>query len=294
MKSILKNMLITLAFVIGTSACDKNSEMEFNDADFCSCLTMEDIHKTIPTVNDFLSVMPKGGSEENKFQSLAKWLISFPCIIDTTFLHNDFGIWPDHKICGIAFSFEEDGIVKEVSLHFSPTNPYEITGYIYDKQNSIHVGTKLTKIDEIFAFINSLDLDVQEIQYGTYISSFPADSTHLKYIRNNLIAKPYTNEVWVTGQLNWYLPGITFFVTLYDMQIKDYQEDWMKTMSEYKLIKYDFPDYKESVIDGIVYGPGDVIVFLIPEGKGKQWEEIFRKYSFVRWAEMSYTRYYLP
>ena len=294
MKSILKNVAIMLAFVFGTSACDKNSEIEINDAEFCSCLNLEDIHKTIPIVNEFLSVIPKGVSEENKFQSLAKWLISFPCIIDTTFIRNDFGIWPDHKICGIAFSFEEDGIVKELSLDFLPTNPHEIVGYIYDKQNSIHVGTKLTKIDEVFSFINSLDLDVNEIQHGTYISSFPADSTNLKFIRNNLIAKPYTNEVWVTGQLNWYLPGITFFVRLYDMKMKEYQEDWIKTMGEYKLIKYDYPDYEESEIDGIIYGRGDVIVFLIPEGTGKQWEKKFREYSFVRWAEMSYTRYYLP
>jgi len=281
MTSILKNVVIVLSFVIVTSACDKKSEMEFNDAEFCSCLTIEDIHKTIPIVNEFLSVMPKGISEEQKFQSLAKWLKAFPCIIETTFLRNDFGIWPDHKICGIAFSFEEDGIVKKLSLDFSPTNLQEIVGYIYDKQNKIHVGTKLTKMDEVFGFINSLDLDVKEIKNGTYISSFPADSTNLKYIRSNLITKPYTNEVWVTGQLNWYLPGITFFVRLYDMKVKDYQEDWIKTMSEYNLIKY-------------VFGPEDVIVFQIPEGTGKQWEEKFRKYSFVRWAETSYTRYYLP
>jgi hypothetical protein len=293
MKYFLKNAVVMLGIAIGFSACDKDLKIEFNDAEFCSCLNMKDIHKTIPIVNEFLSIMPKGISEEQKFQSLAKWLKSFPCIIDTTYLRNDFGIWPDRRICRVAFTFEENGIIKELSLDFLPSNPLEIAGYIYDKQNTIHVGTKYTKINDVFGFINSFDLDVQEIQYGTYISSMPADSANLKYIRNILISKPYTNDVWVTGQLNGYLSGITFFVRLYDMKNKKYQEDWIKTMREYELIKYDYPDYKESIIDGITYGPGDAFVFYIPEGTGKQWEGKFRKHDYVRWAELSHTRYYI-
>jgi hypothetical protein len=75
------------------------------------------------------------------------------------------------------------------------------------------------------------------------------------------------------------------------MHNKDYQADWIKTMNEYKLIEYDYPDSSESVIDGIVYGPGGIVVFMIPEGTGKEWEQRFKEYNFVRWAELSHTRY---
>ena len=295
-----------LLILAGFFSCNKQSfSDEPEKMEFCSCLNMEEIHKTIPAVNEFLAELPEISvfstreEMERRFQTLEEWFNSFPCKIDAKILYG-YDFYTGRELMrGVAISVKDNEIIRELELDFAmiehdehlAINYSQISGYIYYKQDIIHVGTKLTKIDEVFGFINSLDLDVKEIQYGTYISSFPADSTNLKYIRSNLIAKPYTNEVWVTGQLNWYLPGITFFVTLYDMKVKDYQEDWIETMSEYELIKYDFPDYKESVIDGIVYGSGDVIVFLVPEGKGKHWETKFMEYGFVRWTSLSHTRY---
>jgi hypothetical protein len=77
------------------------------------------------------------------------------------------------------------------------------------------------------------------------------------------------------------------------MHNRDYQANWIKTMNEFKLIEYDYPDYKESEIDGIVYGPGCVIAFKIPEETGKQWETKFTKYNFIRWTSVGSTRYFI-
>ena len=72
------------------------------------------------------------------------------------------------------------------------------------------------------------------------------------------------------------------------MHNKDYQEDWFKTMNDYQLVEnnseYDYGD-------GVQHGSGYIINFCIPEGTGKHWEEKFMEYNFVRWAEMSYSRY---
>jgi hypothetical protein len=119
----------------------------------------------------------------------------------------------------------------------------------------------------------------------------PSDSANLKNITSILKAKPYTNDAWGVGHLNWYLPGITFFVRLYDMHNRDYQADWIKTMKDYKLVEYDFAKEYKDYDEDYIYGPGDIIVFMIPEETGKQWEAKFMEYNFVRWTEMSNSCY---
>jgi len=299
MKSISKNTVIILALLISAYACSKDPDMDFSGGeDFCSCLTMDDINKTIPIVNDFLAELPDEmklnngwGHSEQIYEILVKWFTSFPCSTDAKILVGYDFFRGGEKKYGVGISIKDKKRVRELELDFAYNTLTQIAGYIYTKQDAIHVATKYTKMTDVFGFINSLEFDAKEIQYGTFISSMPSDSANLKIITKILKAKPYTNDAWVIGHLNWYLPGITFFVQLYDMHNRDYQADWIKTMKEYKLIEYDYPDYKELVIDGIVYGPGDVIVFMIPEDTGKQWETKFMKYNFVRWTQMSYTRY---
>ena len=298
MKNILKNIVIVLVLSIGSSACDKDPEMKFNgDLELCSCLNMEDINKTIPIVNEFLTGLPNGISEEQTFESLQTWLKSFPCDIDAKILIGKDMDWGREQMYGFAISIKDNEIIRELSLDFLGFNdegisPYsQIAGYSYDKQDAIHVKTKYSKINNVFDFINSLGFDVKNTGYGTYISSMPADLANLEFIINNLKAKPYTNDNWVIGHLNWYMPGITFFVNLYDIHNKDYQADWIKTMNDYKLVEYDFANEYKDYDEDYIYGPGHLIVFYIPEETGKQWETKFMEYSFVRWSELSYTKY---
>ena len=305
----MKNVVIILVLAICLSACDEgaeinlsagdeDTEMDFNsDLEFCSCLNMEDINKTIPIVNEFLAELPEGISGEKTFEYLKTWLNTFPCDINAKILIGEDMFWGGERIYGVSISIKDNEIFRELSLDFLGFNyegidPYsQIVGYSYDKQNIIQVKTKYSKNIDVFDFINSTGFDVQNTKYGTYISSMPADSANLEFITNKLKVKPYTNDNWVNGHLNWYTTGITFFVNLYEMHNLDYQSDWIKTMDEYKLVEYDFANEYKDYDEDYIYGPGVLIAFYIPEGTGKEWETKFAEYPFVRWAELSYTRY---
>ena len=281
MKNILTKVVSVLILAMAFFSCEKENGNEFiEDVEFCSCLDLENIHKTIPLVNNFLAGLPDGISKEQTFESLKTWLNSFPCNVDAKILYGVDLIWGKEQMSAVTISVKDNEIVRELELDFAVINNAitysKIAGYAYYKQDAIYVKTKYTKIDEVFDFINSLGFKVKQIENGTYISSMPATTENLQYITNNLKAKPYTNDAWVVGHLNWYTSGITFFVNLYDMHNKDYQTDWFETMNEYKLVEWDF---------------AMTIVFYIPEDTGKQWETNFTEYDFVDWAEFSHTRY---
>lgn len=283
MKSIFKNIIIVLILVIGVFACDKEPETELNDdKGFCSCLNLEDINKTIPLINEFLAELPDSISKEQTFESLETWLNSFPCNVDAKILYGIDLIWGQEQMYGVSISVKDSEIMRELELDFAiidNTLIYsQIVGYVYYKQDAIHVKTQYTEIDKVFKFINLLDFDVKEIQGGTYLSSMAADTDTLQHIINNLKTKPYTTDSWVTGHLNWYDASIVIFLNLYDMKNENYQVDWIETMNEYKLENY-------------TSGSKHIIEFYIPEGTGEQWESNFIEYDFVDWVELSYTKY---
>lgn len=288
MKRFLKNVVIALILVTGISACDKEeleigTDAELNDdVDFCSCLNMEDIHGTIPIINEFLAELPEGITKEQTFESLEMWLNSFSCDVDAKILYGVDLIWGEEYMSGVAISIKDGEIVRELRVDFAiidnATIFSQIAGYIYYKQDVIFVKTQYTEINNVFEFINLLDFDVKQIQGGTYLSSLPANTETLQNVINNLKAKPYTNDSWVTGHLNWYNANFVIFIRLYDMKNTDYQADWIETMNEYSLENY-------------TNGTEHIIEFYIPEGTGEQWEINFTEYNFVDWAELSYTRY---
>lgn len=283
MKSIYKNIIIVIILAIGAFACDKEHELELNDdVDFCSCLNLEDIHKTIPLVNDFLAELPDSISEDQTYESLETWLNSCPCNVDAKILNCIDLVWGGKTTCGVSIVVRDSDIMREIRLDFAIIDHAltysQIAGYVYYKQNAIHVKTKSTDIDKVFDFINLFDLDVKEIKQGIYLSSMPADEDTLQYIINNLKAKPYTSDTWISGRLNGYNANIAISIRLYDMHNTNYQADWKETMNEYKLKSYRS-------------GPEHIIVFYIPEGTGEQWETSFTEYDFVDWAELSFTRY---
>jgi hypothetical protein len=283
MKSVLKNIITVLIISIGAIACEKEPDMELNDDNgFCNSLNMEDINKTIPIINEFLSELPAGISKEQTFESLETWLNSFPCDVNAKILYGVDWIWGGEQMYGVSISVEDNGIMRELELDFAIIDNAitysQIIGYTYLKQDVIYVKTQYTEIDKVFEFINLFDFDVKEIQGGTYLSSMTADTDTLAFIIDNLKAKPYTTDTWVTGHLNWYNANIVIFLRLYDMGNKNYQFDWKETMNEYKLENYSG-------------GTKHIIVFYIPEGTREQWEVNFTAYEFVDWAELSYTKY---
>ena len=283
MKSVFKNSIMVLIIAIGVFACDKEPDKKINnDKGFCSYLNMKDINKTIPIINEFLAELPDNISKEQTFQSLKTWLNSFSCNVDAKILYGEDLILGKEKMYGVSISIKDSEIMRELELDFEKIDNAisytQIAGYVYSKQDAIYVKTKYTEIDKVFELINSLDLDVKEIQGGTYLSSMAADTDTLQFIINNLKAKPYTTKTWVTGQLNWYNANIVIFLNLYGMNNKKYQVDWKATMDKYKLENH-------------ASGTKHIIVFYITEGTGDQWKTNFTKYEFVDYTELSYTKY---
>jgi len=283
MKSFLKIGVIIMALAICISACEKDNEMKFsgNDVGFCSYFNLENIHKTIPIVNEFLAELPDDTSREQTFELLVEWFNSFSCGIDARILRRVDIIWGQEVIIGVGISIKDGERIRRLEVDFAIINNAlthsQIAGYSYYKQDAIHVATTLTRINEVFAVINSRGFDVKRIENGCYISSMPANQTNLEYIRSNLLAKPYVDSGWgVAAHLNWYTSGITFFVQLTSMHNKDYQEDWIETMAQYQLVEWNH---------------AMAIIFYIPENTGEQWKANFEQYDFVRWAEPSVTVY---
>lgn len=293
MKNFMKNITIMFVLAICMISCEadfnnvENSETELgdianNDVELCQCLNMEDVNKTIPIINEFLAGLPNGMSKEQTFEALETWLNSFSCNVDAKILYGTDMIWGQEQMYGVSISVKDNEIVRELKLDFdiidNATTYSRIVGYVYYKQDAIHVKTKYTNIDDVFDFINSLELDVKQIEYGTYLSSMDANADILQSIIDDLKVKPYTTDSWVTGHLNWYNANFVIFLKLYDMKNTGYQTDWKETMNKYKLVNY---------TDGAEH----IVVFYIPEGTGVQWETYFSTYDFVQWAELSYTRY---
>jgi hypothetical protein len=283
----LKNAGIVLVLAVSVLGCDKyHGKGSDDNVDFCSCLNLENINKTIPVINEFLAGLPANTTKEQTFESLETWLNSFPCDVDAKILYETDLIWGEEKMYGVAISVRDGDKIRELELDFAVIEQNgnlmlsysKISGYVYYKQDVILVKTQYTEIDTVFDFINSLNFDVREIQGGTYLSSLPANMDTLQNVINNLKAKPYTTDSWVTGHLNWYNANFVIFINLYDMKNTDYQADWKRTMNEYKLKNY-------------ISGTRHIIAFYIPEETGKQWETTFTNCSFVEWAELSYTKY---
>jgi len=284
---VFKNTVIMLVVIAALSACDKSEIVYGGEGEFCSCFNLEDINKTVPAVNEFLAGLPDNitlktddKSKEQIFKSLAEWLNSFNCNIYATVTNGTDMSIGRITATGVSVLVKDNETVRELNVKFfdfSKPYPYsQITGYYYNKQDAIYVKTTFTKIDQRFDFINSIGLDVRSINSGSYISSMPADSANLEYIENNLKAKPYIRDTGVTVYLDFRSPEIMVFVNLHDMHNREYQADWLETMKDFKLVE------RESE---------RAIIFYIPEGTGKQWENKIMKYDFVRQAAPYYTQY---
>ena len=279
--NILKLTAFLLIMAGSFSSCNKdiseeneiNNEEEYQPIDWDKKLHFEiddeDIGKTIPIVNKFLNNLPSNLNDEQRAQELVTWFKSHSCIVDARII-------PPRDV---AFSFRDGEVIRELILNFSTTN--KVLSYRYDLYNGISVKTnKSFTINKVFDLINSLDLDVELINYGTYVSNMPSDN--LQFILNNLNSKPYINDaVWpVYGYLHYLTNQITVFPRLYNMKNKNYQADWLKSMDEYKLVENFISD-----------NSGYVIQFRFPEMLDNYWKVKFEEYDFVEWAELRCNRY---
>jgi len=273
MKNVFKNAAIVLMLAIGVSACDKEPEIEIDKDEFCSYFNMENIHKTIPYVNEFLATLPNNTSRERTFEHLETWFNSFSCNINARILWGVDLIWGQNQMRGVGIPIKDGERVRMLEVDFAIieyrgnliVTHSQIDGFSHIKQDAINVKTNLTQIDEVFDFINASGLD-------RYLSFMYPDSVNLGQIRSSLLAKSYVGQI--ASHLHWGPPdAITFFIELLNMHNLEYQKDWIETMKKYKLVE----------------NAQMMIQFRIPEGTGKEWETKFENLDFVHWAERSYT-----
>ena len=284
--SISLKATLCLALIVvfgGLASCisdleEKRDAGVVDDMEFCACVSLEDIDKTIPAVNQYLGTLNKNRDNEQRLHALAAWLKSFPCIIDSRMIQNETmpGFPPKTDI---AFSFMDDEIIRELLLDISTAD--KVVSYHYDIVNGAHVKTnRHITIDRAFDFVNSFDFDVKSIYLRSYVSTMPSEN--LQYILDKLNAKPYTNrDNWqVTGYLKSMTNQIIITARLFDMENKAYQADWIQSMNDYQLIEdmsFDFG--------------GHIIEFRIPENPENKGVPEFDEYEIVEWVDYSYNRY---
>ena len=258
------------------SGCDKEETFEFDNEEFCLYVNSGDIDKAIPIINEYLASLPNSLNDEQKIEALTSWLKSCPCIIDATIFGVVFSSFMQRTITEIFVSFDENGLTKELTLDILMTNPIEATGYHYHYHpGNITIVTKTNfTMDMVFDFINSFEHDVMHITGVCYTSTLPSDS--LLYVAYGIRAKPYV--VGPAYALHFMTNLITLNFWLSDMKNKNYQEDWLKTITDYQLVEVMNKERYE----------GYTIHFQIPEGTERLWEAKFKEYEFVESVRLSY------
>ena len=114
-------ILCVICLLFSWSCQTKNSDDETET--FCSYINEENIDKTIPIVNQFLSGLSAELDGERQLQELAAWLKSCPCIIDAAVLTQST---PTSEI---VVSFDENGTTKQFVMDVSMEKPLKIAGY---------------------------------------------------------------------------------------------------------------------------------------------------------------------
>ena len=129
-----KGAVVTLCMVcvlfLTSTGCGKQSNNANDETEkFCSYIYEENIDKTIPLVNDFLSGLSIEVNEEQQLQELIEWLKSCSCIIDVTFLYQSFEYEDAPPMSVLSVSFEENEENKESFLYLSMASPIKALGY---------------------------------------------------------------------------------------------------------------------------------------------------------------------
>jgi hypothetical protein len=139
--SLIGLILLLLTEFVG---CDKEDE-ETDSKKFCSYLNIENINKAIPIINDYLASLSSNLNDEEKIQSLTKWLKSSSCVIDATILCvSCIETLPAQS--EISFSFKEGEVTKIVTLDISMSNPLKAgICKIQGASNEINVTLKNTE-----------------------------------------------------------------------------------------------------------------------------------------------------
>jgi hypothetical protein len=127
-------------------------------------------------------------------------------------------------------------------------------------------------ITKVFDLINSLQLNVEYIDYFMLRSSLTSDS--LTYVTNYLNTRTYTHVSNETSLVDVVYPSkvITIYPMLFNMRNKNYQADWLNTMSILKLSESTNNSY--------------FILFNVPNGEELEWSKRFESSDSISYSEL--------
>ena len=154
---------ILLVLAVVTAGCNKNvNDKTMDNEKFCSYVNEENIDKTIPIVNEFLSEISAEPDWMQQLQELATWLKSYPCIVDATVLGGvgSCGV-SGTMMSEILVSFYENGITKKLILDVSQSQSFKAIGYHkynvgeHDRMHSINL-KEITEDNLIYVVYTSI------------------------------------------------------------------------------------------------------------------------------------------
>jgi len=124
-KIFLRTTFLLAALAVMTVGCSKQANNVEHDEDadrdlFCSLLNVENIGKTMPIVNQFLSGMTTEMDNERQLKELAAWLKSCPCVVDVA-----VGAQL-RQMSEIVVSFDENETIKQFIMEVSMKKPLKI------------------------------------------------------------------------------------------------------------------------------------------------------------------------
>ena len=275
----LNIFIIGIFFAVTVFTGCKKEELECGE--FCLYSNVEDFHKTAPFINKYLTTLPKNWKDERKVRAFVDWLNSKSCInvVDFDIIPNWCWTPPVQYAtsANIKILLDENGVEEEIILNIAKeveSNLFIATDYRYTEPKVVVVTTSYdinVSTEQIFEFINLFDHKVTliEMYTGAYSSNLPLN--RLQDILDILNAKSY---VRVLGLFN--SGQIVILPWLHDMEKKENQADWLKTMSDYNL--YEWNRY--------AIWHGFTINFEVPEGTEKEWVAKFEKYEIVKSASL--------
>jgi len=126
----LKNIVFLLMLATIFAGCNKKTNNEADEnatkEKFCTFLNEENMDKTIPFVDEFLSRLAAGLDDEQQLQVLVAWLKSQPCIVDAVLILYGNETPPMSEI---ELSFDENEMTKRFIMTVSMEKPLKIAGY---------------------------------------------------------------------------------------------------------------------------------------------------------------------
>ena len=264
-----------IVVLFGVAGCDKQEIIEGkydDDIEFCSDTTLENFHKAIPSINNYLSSWSENWNHERKLNELVDFLNSHPYIANAKLVHiadetqmvcREGLPLPQGTWATITMLLNDNGKTREVTLWlFGERNrPMRITGYAHNKPKEIHVyfNSGNTTIREVFDFINLFDHRVLKMwRLGSRDGCIlDLNGSRVTPILNALNAKTYlyrAAHVWWDNFENRTMIN----VIKKNMENRAYQSDWLRFMSDFNLTE-GYPPHSWFII-----------IFEVPDGEERK------------------------